>query len=60
MRRISVATKAWVAGVLSGLGALELALIDDVLTRKELVHTITTAIIVGWGVYLAPNAGDTP
>lgn len=49
--------KAIYGSVLAGLGALEIAYIDEVLTKTEIIHvvaiTLGTASVI-WGV---PNAG---
>lgn len=47
--------KAIAATILTFLAQLELALGDDIYTRKEFVHGLVAALTIGWGIYLIPN-----
>jgi hypothetical protein len=55
--------KAIVGAVLAGLGGVEIALMDDVVTTSEWVRVaITTVAALGlvWGVQNAPAKEPTP
>jgi hypothetical protein len=42
--RFGRAAKAWFAAVVAGVGALEVALLDDVLTQAEVVRVVGAAL----------------